>query len=139
MVDLTTVTSPAATGSMVTTTNPSNPIDQQGTSAENMWALRATSIDPIYKAYVFGLGKMVVYANIANGTTLFYLGRSEAVHAGKTMVIQLFDAGDAAGNSRIQVLKPTAPATARQRSATPRIGRGRTEERHERDLSAGRR
>ena len=80
-----------------------------------MWALRAVSTDPTYKAYVYGLGKMIIYANVANGTTLFYLGRIEAVHAGKTMVIQLFDPGDASGNSSIEVLKPTAtgytPAT----------------------------
>ena len=44
-----------------------------------------------------------------NGTTLFYLGRIEAVHAGKTMVIQLFDPGDASGNSSIQILQPTSP------------------------------
>lgn len=104
---LTTVTTPGRYRLQVTTTNPLNVNDQKGTSAENMWGLRALSSDPTYKAHVFGLGKMVVYANVANGTTLFYLGRIEAVHAGKTMVIQLFDAGDASGNSSIQVLKPT--------------------------------
>ena len=99
----------------MTTTNPVNVNDQKGASAENMWALRAVSSDPTYKAYVYGLGKMVIYANVANGTTLFYLGRIEAVHAGKTMVVQLFDPGDASGNSSIEVLKPTTtgytPAT----------------------------
>jgi len=112
---LTTVTSPGLYRLQVTTTNQSNLNDQKGTSAENMWALRAISTDPTYKAYVYGLGKMLIYANVANGTTLFYLGRIEAVHAGKTMVIQLFDPGDASGNSSIEVLKPTStgysPAT----------------------------
>ncbi|MGZ8528206.1 MAG: pilus assembly protein TadG-related protein [Candidatus Limnocylindrales bacterium] len=112
---LATVTTPGTYRLQVTTTNAAIPNDQKGTSAENMWALRAVSSDPTYKAYVYGLGKMVIYANVANGTTLFYLGRIEAVHAGKTMVIQLFDPGDASGNSSIEVLKPTstgyAPAT----------------------------
>ena len=72
-----------------------------------MWSLRAVSTDPTYQPYVYGLGKMVIYANVATGTTLFYLGRIEAVHAGKTMVIQLFDPGDASGNSSIEILQPT--------------------------------
>ena len=112
---LATVTTPGTYRLQVTTTNAVNVNDQKGTSAENMWALRAVSTDPTYKPYVYGLGKMVIYANVANGTTLFYLGRIEAVHAGKTMVIQLFDPGDASGNSSIEVLQPKttgyAPAT----------------------------
>ena len=105
---LTTVTSPGLYRLNVTTTNPANVDDQKGTSGSNKWGLRAVSTDPVYKAHVYGLGKMVIYANVADGTTLFYLGRIEAVHAGKTMVVQLFDPGDASGNSRIEVLKPTS-------------------------------
>ena len=81
------MTTPGTYRLQVTTTNPVNANDQKGASAENMWALRAVSSDPTYKAYVYGLGKMLIYANVANGTTLFYLGRIEAVHAGKTMVV----------------------------------------------------
>lgn len=105
---LTTVVSPGTYRLQATTTNLLNLNEQTGASAENMWALRAVPTDPTYKPYVYGLGKMVIYANVANGTTLFYLGRIEAVHAGKTMVIQLFDPGDAAGNSSIEVLQPTS-------------------------------
>ncbi len=104
---LATVVSPGTYRLQATTTNLLNLADQRGTSAENMWALRAVSADPAHQPYVYGLGKMVIYANVANGTTLFYLGRIEAVHAGKTMVIQLFDPGDASGNSSIEVLRPT--------------------------------
>ncbi|MDQ6794773.1 MAG: pilus assembly protein TadG-related protein [Chloroflexota bacterium] len=111
----TTVTTPGTYRLQATTTNAVNINDQKNTSAENMWSLRAVSADPTYKPRVYGLGKMVIYANVTNGTTLFYLGRIEAVHAGKTMIIQLFDPGDAAGNSSIEVLKPTTtgylPAT----------------------------
>ncbi len=131
-----TVTTPGTYRLQVTTTNPVNGNDQKGTSAENMWALRAVTTDPIYKAYVYGLGKMVIYANVANGTTLFYLGRIEAVHAGKTMVVQLFDPGDASGNSSIEVLKPTStgyiPATF---SYTADADGDRLEERDQRDLA----
>jgi len=105
---LATVVSPGTYRLQATTTNPLNINDQKGTSAENMWALRAVATDPTYGPHVYGLGKMVIYANVANGTTLFYLGQIEAVHAGKTMVIQLFDPGDASGNSSIEILQPTA-------------------------------
>ncbi len=101
------ITTPGVYRLQVTTTNPVNPPDQLGTSAENMWSLRAVPTNAAYQPYVYGLGRMVIYANVAKGTTLFYLGRIEAVHAGKTMVIQLFDPGDAAGNSKIEILQPT--------------------------------
>ncbi len=105
---LATVTTPGTYRLQVTTTNPLNPNDQIGVSAENMWGLRAVSTDPTYQPHVYGLGKMVIYANVPNGQAGFYLGRIEAVHAGKTMVIQLFDPGDASGNSSIEILQPTA-------------------------------
>ncbi len=104
----TTVVSPGTYRLQVTTTDQLNPNDQKGTSSENMWGLRAVATNPAYRPRVYGLGKMVIYANVTAGTTNFYLGRIEAVHAGKTMVIQLFDPGDAAGNSSIEVLQPTA-------------------------------
>jgi len=103
-----TVVSPGIYRLQVTTTNQLNLNDQKGTSSENMWGLRAVATDPTYQPHVYGLGKMVIYANVTSGTTLFYLGQIEAVHAGKTMVIQLFDPGDASGNSSIEVLQPTA-------------------------------
>jgi Flp pilus assembly protein TadG len=110
-----TVTSPGTYRMRVTTTNPADINDQKGTSASNKWGVRAVATDPTYKPYVYGLGKMVIYANVANGTTNFYLARVEAVHAGKTMVIQLFDPGDASGTASIQIMKPTStgyvPAT----------------------------
>jgi Flp pilus assembly protein TadG len=110
-----TITTPGTYRLQVTTTNPVNPLDQRGTSAENMWSLRAVPTNPAYRPYVYGLGRMVIYANVATGMTNFYLGRIDAVHAGKTMVIQLFDPGDAAGNASLQILQPTAtgyvPAT----------------------------
>jgi Flp pilus assembly protein TadG len=105
---LTTVTTPGTYRLQVTTTNPLNFNDQKSTSAENMWSLRAIPTNASYRPYVYGLGKMLIYANVTNGATLFYLARIEAVHAGKTMVIQLFDPGDAAGNSKIEILSPSS-------------------------------
>ncbi len=104
---LTTVTTPGAYRLQVNMTNLANPNDQKNTSAENMWSLRAVPTNATYRPFVYGLGRMIIYANVTNGTTLFYLGRIEAVHAGKTMVIQLFDPGDASGNSSIEILQPT--------------------------------
>jgi Flp pilus assembly protein TadG len=110
-----TVTTPGTYRLQVTTTTLSNVNAQKNVSAEIMWSLRAVSTDPTKKPYVYGLGKMLIYANVTAGTTLFYLGRIEAVHAGKTIVIQLFDPGDASGNSSIEVLKPASSGYA----ATP--------------------
>ncbi len=107
-----TVTTPGMYRLQVTTTNPLNPGDQLGVSAENMWGLRAVPTNAGYRPSVYGLGKMVIYANVAAGVTEFYLGQIEAVHAGKTMVIQLFDPGDASGNSQIEILKPTTSSYA---------------------------
>jgi hypothetical protein len=116
---LATVVSPGTYRLQVTTTNQLNLDAQKGTSSENMWGLRAVPTYTAYTPHVFGLGKMVIYANVTSGTTLFYLGQIEAVHAGKTMVIQLFDPGDASGNSAIEILQPTATGyTAAQFSYT---------------------
>lgn len=110
-----TVVTPGTYRLQVTTTDAANPNDQLSTSASNKWGVRAVSTDPVYKARVYGLGKVAIYANLTNGVSRFYLARIEAVHAGKTMVVELFDPGDANGTASIQVLKPTStgytPAT----------------------------
>ena len=112
---LATVTTPGAYRLQITTTMASNPNDQKNTSASNKFGVRAVSAVPAYHASVYGLGRMAIYANIDNGVTNFYLARIDAVHAGKTMVVELFDPGDASGTASIQVMKPTAtgytPAT----------------------------
>ncbi len=62
---------------------------------------------------VHGVTDMSIYASLggaAGSTATFYLSQVDAVHAGKTMRIQLFDSGE--GASRIEVLTPAgAPAT----------------------------
>lgn len=112
---LATLTTPGDYRLQVTTTDAANPNDQKNTSASNKWGLRAVATDPVIKARVYGLGKAAIYANLTNGVSQFYLARIEAVHAGKTMVVEMFDPGDANGTASIQVLKPTSsgyvPAT----------------------------
>lgn len=63
--------------------------------------------DPGYSAscpQVFAISELSVYANQAGGTANFYLADVDAVHAGKQMVIQLFDPGE--GARTIEVLDP---------------------------------
>jgi len=56
---------------------------------------------------VHGVGGMSIYANLggtAGSTATFYLAEVDPVHAGKTMQITLFDAGE--GAQKIEVLDP---------------------------------
>jgi Flp pilus assembly protein TadG len=78
-------------------------LDQQGL---NRWSIRAsTSGGPPPRVY--GLGDMAIFANVAAGTTEFYLTEVAELNAGKTLVIELFDPGDAKGNHSVEILDPT--------------------------------
>jgi hypothetical protein len=72
----------------------------------NRWSLRsnATGQDPS----IFGLGDMAIYANVdgTTGNTVFYLAEVEEVHAGKDLVIDLWDPGDASGNHSVRFIDP---------------------------------
>jgi hypothetical protein len=43
---------------------------------------------------IYGLGDMSIYTNVDMGLTEFYLTRIEQEHAGKTLVVEFWDAGD---------------------------------------------
>lgn len=62
---------------------------------------------------IYGVGGMSVYANLggtSGSTATFYLSDVDPVHAGKTMQITLFDAGE--GAQKIEVLDPNGiPST----------------------------
>jgi hypothetical protein len=76
-----------------------------GTSAENMWSIEAVGAG----ARVYGNGRMAVYNNlqIGNAYQLFYLAQiDEPTGAGKTAQIDIFDAGDVAGDAKLKVLSP---------------------------------
>ena len=49
---------------------------------------------------------MVAYNNLTAGTQLFYLAQIDAVHAGKTMEIELFDPGDVGGDAFLKIMTP---------------------------------
>ena len=79
--------------------------DQQGL---NRWSIRAsTSGGPAPRVY--GLGDMAIYANVdgALGNTEFYLTEVQELHAGKNLVIELFDPGDAKGNHSVEIIDPS--------------------------------
>ena len=59
---------------------------------------------------VYGEGRMVAYNNLVAGTQQFYLAQIDAIHAGKTMRILLFDPGDVSGNAYLRILTPNGNA-----------------------------
>ncbi len=59
---------------------------------------------------VHGVGAMSIYANLAGATATFYLAEVAALHAGKTMQLTLFDAGE--GAQTIEVLDPLGAVAA---------------------------
>ncbi len=80
------------------------------TGAENLWSIYVGDDGGPGSARVYGLGRMAAYSNLtgANPTDrqTFYLAQIEAVHAGKTMEVKLFDPGDVAGNATLRILSP---------------------------------
>lgn len=88
-------------------TDPSSPTDQLSTTALNNFSFFAEASGGTPKVY--GIGAMEAYFRLpANQTSDFYMAQIEAVHAGKTMVIELWDPGDTGSlAATLQVLKPT--------------------------------
>ena len=90
-------------------------VNDPGTDDEralNRWSIRAsTSSDQ--QPTVFGLGDMAIFANVdgALGNTEFHLAEVKEVHAGKTLVVELWDPGDASGDHSVEIRHPggTAP------------------------------
>jgi hypothetical protein len=92
----------------VSSVDPTDATDQLSTQARNGWALftKATGGTP---PRIYGIGAMEMYTPLPSGTfSEFYLAQIEAAHAGKTMEIRLFDAGDTNGDSNIEIEIPTA-------------------------------
>jgi len=55
---------------------------------------------------LYGNGRMGIYANATGADTRFFLTRILPGEAGKTLVLQFFDTGDASAAGKIQVLPP---------------------------------
>jgi hypothetical protein len=49
---------------------------------------------------------MAAYTNLDAGNQSFFFAQIEQVHAGKTMVITLFDPGESSGNAYLRILSP---------------------------------
>ena len=58
-------------------------------------------------ARIYGQSRMCAYVNVGSSTALLYLAQVDAVHAGKTLEIKLFDPGDIT-NTTLRIKQPTA-------------------------------
>lgn len=91
-----------------TSTDLSNPNDQNGANGHNSFAIwsKATGGTP----RVYGIGAMEAFSPLnGGGTSTFYFAQIDAVHAGKTMVIKLWDPGDTGSlAATLQILQPAA-------------------------------
>ncbi len=86
----------------------SDPTDQLGTNARNGWALFAKAASGTAPR-IYGIGAMEMYTPLPSATSSeFYLAQIAAAHAGKTMEVRLWDAGDTNQNANIQILIPTS-------------------------------
>ena len=72
--------------------------------AENLYSIYVNATGG--KARVYGGGRMVAYANMDAATSTFYFAQIEKVHAGKTMVISLFDPGESSGDAFLRIKSP---------------------------------
>jgi hypothetical protein len=85
--------------------NDSGGSDQRGLNRLSMRASVSGGPQP----RVYGLGDMAIYANVDGtlGNTDFHLAEVEEVHAGKNLVIQLWDPGDASGQHSVEIRDPS--------------------------------
>jgi hypothetical protein len=83
------------------------PTDQDDSTGVNAFAFYAGSTSGSPRIY--GLGTMEAYVRLPGGQrSAFYLARIDAVHAGKTMKINLWDSGDTNQlSAALHILKPT--------------------------------
>jgi hypothetical protein len=90
------------------TTDPNNATDQRTANAQNSFALwsKAAGGSP----RIYGLGSMESFSPLPGGaSSTFYLAQIDAVHAGKTVVIGLWDPGDTGSlSASVQILIPGA-------------------------------
>jgi Flp pilus assembly protein TadG len=92
-----------------TSTDPSNVAAQRTVNGENSFALYSS----IPGSRIYGLGAMQMFTPLtASGsavTSEFYLAQLDAVHAGKTVEIMLWDPGDTFPlSASLEILVPTA-------------------------------
>lgn len=63
-------------------------------------------------ARLYGLGDMSLYNNVSGSSSVFFLAEVSEVYAGKTLIIEMYDPGDAENNvsNVIQILGPNGSA-----------------------------
>ena len=84
-------------------------VTSTGTVGHNRFSIRASAsgTDPT----VYAIGDFSLYSEQSAGTAEFYLARVGPEHAGKTLVLNLWDVGDAQSNAWVQPLAPTGAGT----------------------------
>ena len=92
-----------ASGTYRLNVNTSIDAGNAATGAENLFSLWVKSGG---NARVYGAGRMAAYTNLDGGLQAFYFAQIEDVHAGKTMVIELFDPGEVSGNGFLRIQSP---------------------------------
>jgi Flp pilus assembly protein TadG len=90
------------------TTDFARPTNQDDTNGMNAFAIWATATGGTPRVY--GYGAMEAYVRLPGGkSSEFYLARIEAAHAGKTLIINLWDPGDTGAlAAKLEILQPTA-------------------------------
>ncbi len=94
-----------------TSTDPSNAADQRNVDGENSYALYASASGGTPRIYGIGAMQMFTPLTAAGSVTSseFYLAQIDAVHAGKTVEIALWDPGDTNPlSASIQIEIPTS-------------------------------
>ncbi|MGD8486092.1 MAG: pilus assembly protein TadG-related protein [Chloroflexota bacterium] len=88
--------------------DPSAMDDANGHNSFSLWARASGSGSP----RIYGLGAMQAYTPLDRGQpATFYLAQIDAEHAGKTMVINLWDPGDTRDlSASLRILRPTSTA-----------------------------
>lgn len=88
------------------TTDPNSASDQNNSTGHNTFALWAGSSSGTPRVY--GIGAMEAFVRLPGGAqSEFYLAQIDDVHAGKTMLIDLWDPGDTGTLSgSLQILQP---------------------------------
>jgi hypothetical protein len=91
-----------------TSTDPNSATAQLNAGAQNSFAIWTTAVGE--KPDVYGIGAMEAYTPLGAGqAATFYLAKIEAIHAGKTVRIELWDPGDTQSlPANLEILIPTA-------------------------------
>ncbi len=89
-------------------TDPNSSTDQNDSTAVNAYAFYANATGT--KPRIYGIGAMEAYVRLPGGrSSEFYLAQIDAVNAGKTMFIDLWDPGDTGDlSANLQILAPQA-------------------------------